>query len=90
MTTHPPFDRFLDHDELTAVCRAWADEHPDLLTLEEIGRSHEDRPIWLLTVTDTEHGPPGEKPAMWIEANIHSVELTGSLAALHLVHHLLV
>jgi murein tripeptide amidase MpaA len=89
LTTSPSFERFLTHAELTSVVRAWESEHPTLLAVESIGQSHQGRDIWLLTVTDTESGAAAEKPALWVEANIHSIELTGSLAALHLVHHLL-
>ena len=84
----PTFDRFLRHDELTAELQAMAAEHPDLLQVESIGRSHEGRDLWLATVTDRATGPHDAKPAHWVDANIHATELTGSVAALHLLHHL--
>ena len=40
----PIFDRFLRYDELTAELQAMAAEHPDLLQVESIGRSHEAAP----------------------------------------------
>ncbi|MGH7857441.1 MAG: M14 family zinc carboxypeptidase, partial [Candidatus Binatia bacterium] len=82
------FDRFYRYDELTSILRAWADEHPSLFALESIGRSFEDRDIWLATVTNTATGPHSEKPAFWVEANIHASEVTGCTAALHLLHKL--
>ena len=84
----PTFDRFLRYDELTAELQAMAAEHPDLLQVESIGRSHEGRDIWLATVTDRATGPHDAKPAHWVDANIHATEVTGSVAALHLLHHL--
>ena len=36
----------------------------------------------------TATGPHDEKPALFVEANIHATEITASTAALHLVHHL--
>ena len=63
-------------------------EHPDLLQVESIGRSHEGRDLWLATVTDRATGPHDAKPAQWVDANIHATELTGSVAALHLLHRL--
>ena len=84
-----PLDRFLRFPELTQVVRAMADEHPDLLELSVIGHSHEGREIWLCTVTNRATGPHDEKPAIWIDANIHATELTGSTAALHLLDRLL-
>ena len=89
MTTALAFDRFPTYAELTGVLERWRDEHTGSMSLESLGRSHEGRDIWLVTVTDPATGDPADKPALWIEANIHSVELTGSLAALHLVHRLL-
>jgi len=63
--------------------------HPHLATLEQYGTSHEGRALWLVTITDSSTGPATEKPAHWVDANIHSVEVTGGVAALHLVAHLL-
>ena len=87
--TAPTFDRFLTYDALTDLLQLWEDEHAGSMGLESLGRSHEGRDIWLATITDTSTGAAAGKPALWIEANIHSVELTGSLAALHLIHRLL-
>jgi len=84
----PTFDRFLRYDELTAELQAMTAEHPDLLQVESIGRSHEGRDLWLATVTDRATGPHDAKPAQWVDANIHATEVTGSVAALHLLHHL--
>ncbi|HEX4904417.1 MAG TPA: M14 family metallopeptidase [Acidimicrobiales bacterium] len=75
--------------ELTEILEGWAASHPDLLRLESIGRSHEDRDIWLCTVTNHETGDHRERPAIWIDANIHATELTGSTAALYLLNKLL-
>ena len=80
-----PFDRFTKYPELTELLEALASAHPALLSLSSIGRSYEAREIWLATVTNTATGPANEKPAFWVDANIHATELTGSLAALHLV-----
>jgi murein tripeptide amidase MpaA len=83
------FDRFHSYDELTELLHAWAAEHPGLLRVESIGRSWEEREIWLCTVTSFEHGLDSEKPALLVEANIHAVEWTGCAAALHLLGRLL-
>jgi Zinc carboxypeptidase len=82
------FDRFLRYEELTAWLHDTAAAHPELLTVESYGRSYEGRDLWLATVTDASTGPAETKPAHWIDANIHAVEVTGSVAALHVVHHL--
>jgi murein tripeptide amidase MpaA len=83
------YDRYYTYDELTDTLRAWAEEHPSLHAFESIGTSHEGRDIWLATVTNAEAGPHDEKPAFLLEANIHSIEVTGCTAALHLLERLL-
>ena len=84
-----PFDRFVKFPELTEILQRWAAEHPNLFRLSSIGKSYEDRDIWLCTVTNHETADAAERPAIWIDANIHATELTGSTAALYLVHKLL-
>ncbi|MEA3055518.1 MAG: hypothetical protein QOD30_950 [Actinomycetota bacterium] len=83
-----PFDRFVKFPELTEILERMAAAHPQLVSLSSIGKSHEDRDIWLCTVTNTATGPHDEKPAIWIDANIHATELTGSTAALYLLNKL--
>jgi murein tripeptide amidase MpaA len=83
------YDRYYTYEELSDTLLAWADEAPRLCRVESIGRSYEGRDIWLAIVTNFDTGPDHEKPALLVEANIHSVEVTGCTAALHLVHKLL-
>jgi hypothetical protein len=82
------FDRFLRYDELTDWIHQLAAAHPQLVSVESYGRSHEGRDLWLVTVTDASTGAHDEKPAHWVDASIHAVELTGTVAACHLLHHL--
>lgn len=84
-----PLDRFLRYDDLTSVLQEAARTHPHLMELASIGRSHEGREIWLATVTDTRTGPHHDKPAMWVDANIHATEVTAGVAALALLETLL-
>lgn len=89
MVTALDYTHFPTHAELSALLESWARESPDILTLDSIGSSWQGRDIWLLTLTDPSTGPAADKPALLVEANIHAAELTSSLSALHLVHHLL-
>ncbi len=82
------FDHLYTYDELTSALQALASEHPALMTVESVGRSYEGRDIWLATVTNSATGAHHEKPAVWVDANIHSVEHAGSVAALYLLHKL--
>jgi murein tripeptide amidase MpaA len=81
--------RFYRPDELLALLRALAAEHPRFLALQTIGRSFEGREIPLVTVTDTETGPAADKPAFWVDGNIHSVELSACAACLYFIDWLL-
>ena len=83
------FDRFYTYADLTETLEAWAAEHASLFRFESIGKSYEGRDIWLCTVTNAETGPPDEKPAVFVHAQIHAMEFTGTTAALHLLDHLL-
>lgn len=84
----PHFDRFYRHPELTALLQAYADARPDLVQLRELGKSHEGRPIWVLVLTNTATGADEDKPAIWVDGNIHAAELTASTACLYWLHQL--
>ena len=80
------FDRFYRYAELTTILQAFAHDHPELVAVESIGKSHEGRDIWLLTVTNTRTGPAADKPAFWVDGNIHATELAASAANLYFLH----
>ena len=77
------FDRFYRYAELTELLHAFVRDHPHLVSIESIGRSHEGRDIFVLTVTNTATGPASDKPAMWIDGNIHATEVAASAANLY-------
>ncbi|MEM8621439.1 MAG: M14 family metallopeptidase [Actinomycetota bacterium] len=83
------FDRFLRFAELSQWIDDIAAAHPRLVTVETYGTSYEGRPLRLLTITDTTTGPAESKPAHWIDASIHAVELTATVAACRVVARLL-
>ncbi len=82
------FDRYYRYQALTDLLNAFAAEYPDLVSVQSIGKSYEGRDIWLVTVTNTETGPAEEKPALWIDANIHATEVSPGTAALYLINKL--
>ena len=82
------FDTYYRYGELTARLIELAAAHPQLMRVDSIGRSFEGRDIWLATLTSTATGPDSEKPALWVDGNIHATELAGSMACLYFVHHL--
>jgi murein tripeptide amidase MpaA len=79
------FDKFYRYEDLTRILHAYAEEFPQLVRLESIGKSYENRDIWLMTLTNFTTGSDQEKPALWVDGNIHAIELTPSTACLYLV-----
>ena len=84
----PRFDEFYRHGELTRLLQDYADAAPQLVELRSIGSSHEGRDIWLLAVTNTATGADTDKPALWVDGNIHAAELTAGTACLYFLHQL--
>ncbi|HXT35974.1 MAG TPA: M14 family metallopeptidase [Chloroflexota bacterium] len=80
------FDTFYRYADLTRVLHEYAEEFPHLVRLESIGKSHEGRDVWLVTVTSFATGPDNEKPALWVDGNIHATEVSTSSACLYLLH----
>lgn len=70
---------YLGYEALTRQLRAWAEAFPEVVRLESLGQTPEGREIWRLTV-----GPEPERvrPAVWVDGNMHSGEVSGSCVAL--------
>ncbi|HSN32749.1 MAG TPA: M14 family metallopeptidase [Ideonella sp.] len=84
----PRFDRFYRHDELTRLLFDYAAARPALVAIGSLGKSHEGRDIWVATLTNTATGSDRDKPAFWVDGNIHAAELTASTACLYYLHQL--
>lgn len=82
------FDRYYKYDDITRLLQAFAAEYPQLVTVESIGTSYEGRDIWVATVTNTATGIHSEKPALWVDGNIHATEVSPSSACLYLINKL--
>jgi len=72
-------DRYLDYEALSRQVKAWADAFPELVRLETLGTTPEGRELWLLTIGPE---PDRVRPAVWVDGNLHAVELAGSSVAL--------
>ena len=83
------YTRYYQVAELVAALEQFQSAHPELMALESIGKSYEGRDLWLATLTNQATGAPTDKPAFWVDANIHATEVTGAMAALHLIDTLL-
>jgi Zinc carboxypeptidase len=77
------WNRYYNHAGITDICKKLAAAHPELIQVSSIGKSFQGRDMWLLTVTDFKKGKPEEKPAFYIDGNIHSNEIQGTEMALY-------
>ena len=84
----PRFDQFYRHLELTRLLQDYAAAAPQLVSLRSIGKSFEGRDIWLLALSNQATGVDTDKPAFWVDGNIHAAELTASTACLYWLHQL--
>ncbi|MDP2859595.1 MAG: M14 family metallopeptidase [Bacillota bacterium] len=83
------FDHFYQYDEILAFLKQAAGEYPGFADLSVVGKSYEGRDIWCITITNKATGPHNEKPAMYIDGNIHAGEVTGSHVAMYTIKQLL-
>lgn len=81
--------KYYHYEEITKLIHQWQDEYPSLLKVGKIGTSYEGRNIWYTEITQQNKGAAGNKPAFYIDANLHAGEVTGSAVALYTIHHLL-
>jgi hypothetical protein len=83
------WDRFHTADVMYTWMRRWAEEYPDILEIQEVGRSFEGRPILQATLTNKATGPHVDKPAAMFDGGHHAGEVTPSESVFYLMHHLL-
>lgn len=79
------YDRYYRYAEFTAILHGFVKKFPQLLSIESIGKSHEGKDIWVVSATNVKTGAAADKPAYWVDANIHASELAGGAAALYLI-----
>lgn len=85
----PTFDHYYRYDELTQILNEFVRDYPNFVRLESIGKSYEGREVWLATVTNTATGADKEKPAFWIDGNIHASEVSPASACIYFIQYLL-
>jgi len=83
------FSHYHTYDEVMAFLRQWAADYPNLVDLYSVGKSFEGRDIWQITITNKSTGKDTDKPAMFIEGNRHSGEVTAAESALWFAWHIL-
>lgn len=82
------FNRYYAYDEVLDILRRIEAAYPDLVSIATIGRSLEGRELVVATITAKHRGIESDKPAMWIDANVHGNEIQGTEIVLYTAHFL--
>ena len=77
------WNRYYDTKQLHEIMERLQDAYPDLAKVTSIGKSVEGKDIWMIIVSNTRTGNPDQKPAMYIDGNIHSNEVQGAEVSLY-------
>ena len=85
---NPSCVKYYRYDELTEILRQYEKEYPDIVKMESIGKSYGGRDIWVMKVTDFSTGCDLEKPAYYVDGNVHSFEVSASATCLYILHYL--
>src|SRR5262245_28929009 len=72
------WNRLNNYDEVTKILKDLVAAYPDLLTLQSLGKSYQGRDMWEVTLNVAKTGKDTEKPAMYIDGNIHGNEVQAS------------
>lgn len=84
------YNRFYSYNEMLDCLNGLkAEDNNNFLTLETYGVSREGRNIPIAIVNDETTGHHTEKPAYYIQANVHSIEMSGTTVALHFIDFLI-
>ena len=83
------FKHYHTYDEVVFFLKKWAEEYPDLIDLYIGGKSFEGRDIYQVTLTNKKSDKDTNKPAMAIDANRHSGEVTSAESALWMLDYML-
>lgn len=83
------FDVYYDDVEMNEALKALSEAHPKLTRLEVVGKSEQGRPILCLTLNNPETGEHLDKPAVYVDGNIHGNEIQAGEVCLYLADYLL-
>jgi len=82
------FNRYYTVEEMADAMRRIAEAYPELVELRSIGKSLQGRDMWL-AIVNPKHGiPHADKPAMFIDGNIHGNEIQGGEMVLYTLWYL--
>lgn len=83
------FDYYYTYDMVVEALQVLNKVYPHLTKLDMIGKSDEGRAIYAMTVNNPKTGPELDKPAIYVDGNIHGNEIQAGEVALYLLNYLL-
>lgn len=83
------FDRYYSYEEVNIALQKLNQAYPELTKLELVGKSDEGRDIWSITVNNPKTGVDSEKPAIYVDGNIHGNEIQATEVALYFLDYVL-
>ena len=89
MKTTFKYDHYYKYDELETCLQKLSKAYPDLMKLDINCISEENRNQYVASITNFNTGDIKDKPALYIDGNIHAGEVTSSMCAMHTIDYLL-
>lgn len=83
------FDYYYSYDMVIEALKKLHQAYPGLTKLDLVGKSEEGRSIYCMTVNNAKTGNELDKPAIYVDGNIHGNEIQGTEVTLYLLDYLL-
>lgn len=77
------YDCYYNYKQITDTLVKLREENSDITRLSSLATTPQGREIWLLEITDKSTGDFADKPAIYVEGNIHAGEVTGSMSVMY-------
>jgi len=81
--------RYYNSSEILKIMKELERRYPKLAKVYVIGKSYLGKDLHLMEITNRDIKPALEKPAIYIDGNMHTGEQTGAMLALYMIWHLL-
>jgi len=82
------FKHYYSYQEIKDFIYEVQENYPELVEIEVAGQSYEGRDIWAVIITNKNIGKHSEKPAIYVDGNIHAGEVTGAMVCLKTIDYL--
>lgn len=76
------YDSYYNYEQISEVLHTYATNYEGYTKLSSLATTPQGRNIWLLEITNKETGDFEDKPAFFVEGNIHAGEVTGCMSVM--------